>query len=164
MALLDFEFNVDSLPVSESSYEPIPAGWYTASIKNAEIRQTKNGTGQYIAVRYDIQGPSHSGRVIFGNINIKNANPKAEEIGRQQLGEVMRAIGLSVVRDTDQLIGGTLQIKVDISHQDGYEPRNEVRGYKAVSGGSAPGIGESASTGAGNSGVVKGATPPWAKK
>jgi len=164
MALLDFEFNVDSLPVSESSYEPIPAGWYTANIKNAEIRQTKNGTGQYIAVRYDIEGPSHSGRVIFGNINIKNANPKAEEIGRQQLGEVMRAIGLSVVRDTDQLIGGMLQIKVDISHQDGYELRNEVRGYKAITGGTAPRIRESASTPADNSGVTKGATPPWAKK
>ena len=164
MALLDFEFNVDSLPVSESSYDPIPAGWYTANIKNAEIRQTKNGTGQYIAVRYDIEGPSHSGRVIFGNINIKNANPKAEEIGRQQLGEVMRAIGLSVVRDTDQLIGGTLQIKVDISHQDGYEPRNEVRGYKAITGGTAPRVGGSAPTVGSDSGVAKGATPPWAKK
>ena len=164
MALLDFEFNVDSLPVSESSYDPIPAGWYTANIKNAEIRQTKNGTGQYIAVRYDIEGPSHSGRVIFGNINIKNANPKAEEIGRQQLGEVMRAIGLSVVRDTDQLIGGMLQIKVDISHQDGYEPRNEVRGYKSITGGTAPRVGGSAPTVGSDSGVAKGATPPWAKK
>lgn len=155
MALLDVEYSVDSLPVSEGSYEPIPAGWYTASIKSAELRQTKSGTGQYIAVRYDIQGQSHSGRVIFGNINIKNANPKAEEIGRQQLGEVMRAIGLDKVRDTDQLIGGTLQIKVDISHQEGYEPRNEVRAYRAVSGGSAP---VPVSEASGKS------APPWAKK
>jgi hypothetical protein len=56
---------------------------------------------------YDITGPSHQGRVVFGNLNIKNANPKAEEIGRQQLGDIMRAIGLAKVTDTDQFIGGS---------------------------------------------------------
>ena len=87
--------DIDPLPQNTGSFEPLPAGWYTANITGAELRTTKSGSGQYIAVRYDITGPTHQGRIVFGNLNIRNQNPKAEEIGRQQLGDLMRAIGLS---------------------------------------------------------------------
>ncbi len=114
MAQLRETFSVDTLPQSDRSYDPLPAGWYDAEIAGAEIRQTKAGTGEYIAVRYDITGPTHAGRVIFGNLNISNANPTAEKIGKQQLGELMLAIGLKNVSDTDQLIGHHCSIKLAV--------------------------------------------------
>lgn len=136
MAFIDI--SIDQLPESTNSYELLPAGWYTASITKAELAPTKDGSGQMIKLRYDITGPSHQGRVVFGNLNIKNRSAKAEEIGRQQLGEIMRAIGLARVTDTDQLIGAQLAIKVAIREaQNGYEAQNEVKGFKSV-GGSAP--------------------------
>ena len=138
MAFLDEAFDVNSLPQSDNNFDPLPAGWYTTKIAGAEIKATKNGTGQYISVRYDIIGPSHQGRVVFGNINIKNANPKAEEIGRQQLGEIMRAIGLTRVTDTDQLIGGNVQIKLSVKQDETYGDKNEIKGFKAVTGGAMP--------------------------
>ena len=96
MSFLGETISVNDLPVSEAgNYDPLPAGWYTAHISGAEIKATKAGDGSYIAVRYDITGPSHQGRVVFGNLNIRNASAKAEEIGRQQLGDIMRAIGLA---------------------------------------------------------------------
>jgi hypothetical protein len=65
-------------------------------------------------------------------INIKNPNPQAEEIGRQQLGEIMRAIGLAKVSDTDQLIGGSLSIKLKITPANGnYDASNSVSGFKS---------------------------------
>lgn len=157
MAFLDEEFSVDSLPVSTSNFEPLPEGWYNAAITGAEIKSTKAGDGKYIAVKYAITGPTHQGRVIFGNLNIKNASTKAEEIGRQQLGEIMRAIGLATVRDTDQLIGGNLSIKLAV--RTGEYAGNEVKGFKALGGASvgaakvaspAPAAGKTA--------------PPWMKK
>ena len=156
MAQLNETFSVDALPVSDRNFEPLPAGWYTAVVNNAEIKNTKAGTGQYIAVRYDITGPTHQGRVVFGNLNIKNPNPKAEEIGRQQLGELMRAIGLTTVQDTDQLIGGQLSIKLDVRESEQYGASNDVKGY--TSNGAAP------------AGITKApvastkAAPPWVKK
>ena len=165
MAFLDEEFSVDSLPVSTSNFEPLPAGWYTATITGAEIKATKAGDGKYIAAKYTITGPTHQGRVVFGNLNIKNASTKAEEIGRQQLGEIMRAIGLVKVSDTDQLIGGNLQIKLEVKTGD--YAGNEIKGYKAI--GSAPAavapfkpIGPSAAA-AQVANAAK-AAPPWAKK
>ena len=92
MAFLEHAFDVNELPVSDTNYEVLPEGWYNTRITEAKIKATKKGDGQYFAVRYDIIGPSHQGRVVFGSINIKNSSPKAEEIGRQQLGNLMRAI------------------------------------------------------------------------
>lgn len=165
MAFLDEEFTLDTLPVGTSNFEPLPAGWYTAAITGAEIKATKAGDGKYIAVKYTITGPSHQGRVVFGNLNIKNASTKAEEIGRQQLGEIMRAIGLAKVTDTDQLIGGNLQIKLEV--ETGEYAGNEIKGYKAI--GSAPAavapfkpVGPSAAA-AQVANAAK-AAPPWARK
>jgi hypothetical protein len=165
MAFLDEEFTLDTLPVGTSNFEPLPAGWYTAAITGAEIKATKAGDGKYIAAKYTITGPTHQGRVVFGNLNIKNASTKAEEIGRQQLGEIMRAIGLAKVTDTDQLIGGNLQIKLEVKTGD--YAGNEIKGYKAI--GSAPAavapfkpVGPSAAA-AQVANAAK-AAPPWAKK
>ena len=155
MAQLLETFSVDALPQSTNNYEPLPAGWYTAVVNGAEIKNTKAGTGQYIAVRYDITGPTHQGRVIFGNLNIKNPNPKAEEIGRQQLGELMRAIGLTTVQDTDQLIGGQLSIKLDVRESEQYGASNDVKGYK--SNGAAPPTAKAPA-------ASSKAAPPWVKK
>jgi len=157
MAFLDQTFEADAMPVSDKSYEPLPAGWYTAAITGAELKNTKAGTGQYIAIRYDIIGPTHQGRIVFGNLNIRNPNPKAEEIGRQQLGEVMRAIGIAKVQDTDELIGGQLSIKVDIRSSEQYGDQNEVKGFKAIAGSTPPApVAKAAATGK--------AAPPWQKK
>lgn len=131
---LNETYSVDTLPQSTGSFSPVPAGWYSVSIGGAELKDTKAGTGQYINIRYDITGENHAGRVVFGMINIRNANPKAEEIGRQQLGELLRAIGKASVNDTDELLGGQLSIKVDISQREGYDPRNEVKAFKSLTG------------------------------
>lgn len=154
MTFLNETFEVDKMPVSEQSFDPLPAGWYQATITKAEIKDTKAGNGQYIAVRYDIFGPTHQGRVVFGNLNVRNPNVKAEEIGRQQLGELMRAIGLAKVFDTDQLIGGTLNIKLAIRKSEEYGDSNDVSGFKAIADGTAPTPVTSTPK----------ASPPWSKK
>jgi hypothetical protein len=141
------------------SYELIPAGWYTAIITEAELKDTKSGTGQYIKVRYDITGPSSQGRCVFSNINIKNPNAKAEEIGRIDLGNIMRALGLSSVSDTDQLINGHLTIKIDVRPASGdYGPQNEVKGWRSSTGSLPPQPQPESAVASGK------ASPPWAKK
>lgn len=132
--MASLNISLSDLPESQG-YDLIPDGWYRAKIKGAELKSTKANDGQYIAVQYQIE----SGRVVFGNLNIKNRNPEAERIGLQQLGEVMGAIGLAKIQDTDQLIGGDLMIKVGTSKkQEGFEQRNEVKGFKAIEGGAPP--------------------------
>jgi hypothetical protein len=173
MAFLGETFSVDSLPVSDRSYDLVPEGWYTATITKADINMTKSGTGQKLDMRYDITGPTHEGRVIFGTINIRNQSARAEEIGRQQLGEVLRAIGLGTIQDSDQLIGNVLGIRVKIKHAseadkaNGYsDSRNEIGGFRSVS--SAPMAAQTfaaapATPAPAPSAAPEGIKPPWAK-
>jgi hypothetical protein len=162
MAFLNEAFDVNELPQGNTgSFEPLPAGWYTVTITQAELKDTKAGNGQYIKLRYDVTGPTHQGRVVFGNLNIKNPNQKAEEIGRQQLGDIMRAIGLAKVTDTDQLIGNSLSIKLDVKQDAQYGASNEVKGFKSMSGSAAP---VAASMPAAAAPASAKAAPPWAKK
>jgi hypothetical protein len=162
MAFLDEEFSADALPVSTNNYEPLPEGWYNATIAGAEIKATKAGDGKYIACKYTITGPTHQGRVVFGNLNIKNASTKAEEIGRQQLGEIMRAIGLAKVSDTDQLIGGNLCIKLTV--RTGEYAGNEIKGFKALGGSQGASAVASKPAASAVASSPSKAAPPWAKK
>lgn len=138
MAQLGQTFNVNEMPEASNDFTPLPAGMYTATVADATLKTTKAGTGEYIAVRYDITGPTHQGRCVFGNLNIKNPNPKAEEIGRQQLGSLMRAIGLANVTDTDQLIGGSCEVKLSVTKSEQYGDGNDVKSWKAIEGGAVP--------------------------
>jgi hypothetical protein len=122
--------------LEENNFEPIPDGWYEVSISSTQLKQTKAGTGEYIALRYNVLGPTHEGRVIVGKLNIRNPNPKTQDIGIRQLGELMRAIGLASVEDTDQLIGGHLEVKVQITEAiGGCDVSNYVIGFKAIKNG-----------------------------
>jgi len=171
MAFLDHSISIADLPVSNNNFEVLPAGWYGSSITGAELKSTKAGTGQYIAVKYNITGPTHQGRIIFGNLNIRNPNPTAEEIGRQQLGDLMRSIGLVKVDDTDQLIGGNLQIKMGIKEAvtkkdpstgldiEVYPASNEVKGWRVAGDANNNYVSPSSSQPS-----VQKAAPPWAKK
>lgn len=161
MAFLDHAIDINELPEQTSSYELLPPGWYEATIANADLKDTKTG-GQMISIKYSILGPTHQGRIVFGNVNIRNANPKAEEIGRQQLGDIMRSTGLARVTDTDQLIGLSMSIKVAIREaQNGYEAQNEVKGWRSASGSHAPVVSVAATVASQASGK---AAPPWARK
>jgi hypothetical protein len=174
MAFLGQTFDANELPQGNGgNFEPLPEGNYNATVTQAELKATNDGTGQYIKLRLDITGPSHQGRVIFSNLNIKNASAKAEEIGRQQLGDIMRAVGLAKVTDTDQLIGGNVNIKLTIraartDEKTGktYEASNEVKGYRAINGGAAPAAFKAAAPAASPAAQAAPAkaAPPWLKK
>ena len=163
MGFLEETFDIKDMPVEESrDFAPIPAGWYTASISGADARDTKKGTGKYIAVRFDIIGPEYQGRVVWCNLNTRNPNQQAEEIGRRQLGTIMRAIGLAKLEDSDQLLGGTLQIKVTVINDKNYGPGNEVKGFKAANGSAPPAVSEPEPTATASTATP--ASPPWAAK
>jgi hypothetical protein len=158
MAFLDFDLN-DEQYADEGGFDSLPAGWYMAKITQADLTKTKAGTGQYIKMRFDITGPTHEGRVVFANININNPNPTAEKIGRGQLRQMRDAMGMGELKDTDQLVGGDLQIKLSVINDEKYGDGNELKGFKPIGGGStAPRPAAQASAPAGAS-----ASPPWAK-
>lgn len=149
---MEFSFDTSEIPVSDRSFDLIPAGWYAATVTGAESRDTKSGTGKYLRVEFTLADPA--GRKVWSNYNVKNDNPAAETIGRQQLAEVVRAIGKKTIRDTDELLGCVLSVKIKIRDAaNGYEASNEVAAAKALDGSAPP-----------KAAAPTKASPPWAKK
>lgn len=172
MALLDpsLTLALQEIDLEGQQILPIPAGWYTVKISEASIRTTRAGTGQYIAIRFDIVGPTHQGRVLFGNLNISNPSEIAERIGHEQLKKITEAIGVTRLVDTDQLLGGVVDVKVGISTSEEYGDRNETKDFRPAPRPATSGRGRPSPEEAPRSNVTEGgapastSTPPWARK
>jgi hypothetical protein len=122
------------------------------------VRATKTGTGSYLRVEFT--GSDPAGRKVWSNYNVRNANSAAETIGRQQLAELLRAIGKPKLGDTDELIGSAVSIKVKVREAaNGYDASNEVAGSKSLDGAAPP-----APAAAPKASAPTKAAPPWAKK
>jgi len=136
MAKLGKIYETETLPEDDgASAGLVPKGWYTVSVDKSELRDTRAGNGQYIALQLRVQGPTHANRVVFANITTANVNQKAQEIGDKQLGSLLRACGIQRFEDTDQLVGCILDAKVRIKPgTNGYEDSNDVAAYRAPSG------------------------------
>lgn len=159
-------FNLNEMPEDTNSFEPLPAGEYQGLVTATEVKTTKNGTGQYIRVEFTISGPTGAGRKVWANYNIRNANPMAAEIGRRELGSLMKASGLNSIQDSDQLMtGATLGLKLTVRKSEEYGDSNEVKGVKALNGSQMPAPAQQlpAQHGTIPQSAPAGAAPPWAK-
>lgn len=165
MSNLNETFNIDDdVFAADDDFIALPAGDYPVSVTEAELKDTKSGTGQYIKMKLYVTDGEKSGRVLFSNLNIRNQNEIAEKIGKQQMGHVMRALGLKTLSDTDQLIGGNMIVKVKVKKDEQYGDAegnvNEVVGYKSLNGSEAPAPKNTVNS---PEKAAGGSKPPWAK-
>lgn len=130
MAQLSF----DATTVSPSeSIEAIPAGWYNAQIDQSEMKPTKDGSGSYLELRFSVLDGQYANRKVFGRLNLRNANPVAQEIAYKQLSAICHATGVLQVQDSQQLHGRPMKIKVSVRAASGdYEASNELKAFKNI--------------------------------
>jgi len=143
-------FNAEEIEVS-TSYDPVPPGWYPAVITESEMRETRAGTGQYLALTLELVDCAYAGRRVWTNLNLHNPNPKAVEIAQRDLASICRAIGIMQPRDSEDLHFRKLEVKLAIQRDN--HDRNECKGYRAVEG-AAPAASKPAA-------APKTSTPPW---
>lgn len=147
-------------------FEPLPTDVeFHWEIGDAEIKPTKNGDGTMLKVRCNVLGPSHAGRVVFANLNIQNPSQQAEQIAHQQLGALCRALSLTALSDSDELIGGQFVARCRTKAANGqYAAQSEID-YGTVK----PVGGSSPTKPASNKPATAAAKPaakaqPWAKR
>lgn len=115
----------------QRTFEPIPAGKYTAVISASEERQTRAGTGSYLSLTLQIVDGEHKGRRLFENLNIKNPNQAAVEIANKTLSSICRAVGTMRPSDSSELHDVPISIVVGTrQRQDNGETVNVVKSYE----------------------------------
>jgi len=129
-----YNFNAESIEPN-TSYEPIPAGWYQAIISSSEMKATRDGYGEYLSLTLQIIDGQYENRLVFARLNLKNANDKAVDIARKDLAAICRAVGVMSPQASEELHDIPLMIKVKVRPASGeYEASNDIGGYKAVEG------------------------------
>ena len=112
-------------------FEELPAGNYVAIVASSEEKETASKTGRYLGLKFQIVEGQYANRVLFANLNLVNPNPKAVQIARAELSALCRAIGTPVIRDSSELHGKPLVLKVGFEKdkQTG-EMKNAIKGYE----------------------------------
>lgn len=165
-----FSFDTNTVEKRENNYELLPAGWYAAQVIESDIVNLKSGNGQAIKLTFEVLSDGYRGRKVWSQLNIRHTNPKAETIAQQQLRELCDSIGVVRMQDTAELHNKPMQVKVKIRKDETgqYEDQNEVTGFKAAGGLSAPAVSmaprAAAPAAAPAAAAPAGSTPPWAKK
>lgn len=135
-----------------ASFEPLPAGKYTAAITDSEMRPTKNGGGSYLQLTFTILEGEYKGRFLWGRLNLNNPNATAVKIAKSELSSVCRAVGVMTPKDSLELHNLPLLITVKLKKRDDTgELTNEIKGYEP----------KAAATGQPQQAPVTNSTPPW---
>ena len=117
----------DSAPPAPANFGPIPPNEYPVEISAACVKPTRAGDGAYVEFEFTIIGAESNGRRLWHRCNIQNKNPRAVEIGKEQLNQVREAAGIVSLTDTEQMVGRRIIAKVIIK-----EDRNEVKYVKEL--------------------------------
>lgn len=122
-------FNAAQVEPSQD-FEPIPAGKYLAVITETEMKPTKNGSGQYLQLAFQILDGPFKGRFVWARLNLNNSNPTTVQIARQELSAICRAVGVMTPGDSVELHNIPLVVTVKLKKRDDTgELTNEVKGY-----------------------------------
>lgn len=127
MAKLPSSFND-----ADASDEFPPAGEYLVEIVKSDMKETKSGTGQYLAVQFKILEGKNKGSIVFNNYNIINDNEVAVKIAIRELDKLCAALGKKRkdIIDSSQLHAIPFIIVLELRPADDAYPGNVVKGYK----------------------------------
>jgi hypothetical protein len=151
--------NFDASQVEPSAgRDPVPAGKYLAAITASEMKPTKNGSGQYLELEYQILDGEHKGRRLWSRHTLNHPSAQTVQIARGELSAICRAIGIMTPKDSTELHNLPLTVTVKLKkREDNGELTNEVAGWarKDAVVGAPQQVGST--TGASS-------TPPWLRR
>ncbi len=123
-------FNANNVEPA-ADFEPIPAGTYNAVIINSVMKPTKDGSGSFLELQFQIIDGEYKGRLVWSRLVLENKNELTVKIAKSQLADICRAVGILTPYDSCELHNLPMQIKVALKKRsDNGEPSNEIKAYR----------------------------------
>ena len=125
MAILNFNATEIS---PATTLEAIPAGRYQVVITDSELKMTKNGSGSYLELTFEIISGEYAKRRLSSRLNIQNSNPTAQ----RELSAICHAVEVLQPQDSSELHNRPLTVVVRcVKNPESGELQNEIKGYAA---------------------------------
>lgn len=137
--MMNDDFFANGLDLSDASANQggVDPGEHEVTVKNAELKVTKSGTGRYINVDFI----TNNGQHIFHMFNIVNENPKAVMIGRNQLKAFLTCAGYADpnnLKDVWDLINLKCIVKVKMEESTAFGDKPKITVFKPLTKASLP--------------------------
>tara|TARA_R100001594_G_scaffold142137_2_gene188805 strand:+ start:223 stop:645 length:423 start_codon:yes stop_codon:yes gene_type:complete len=119
----------------KKEYPLLPDGDYVVTMDRVAEQATKKGDGSFVKASFKVESGDYKGRLIFTNFLINHPNPKAANIGKEQLSKCLKALGVyngfaGIGNDSTQLesfLGKELIVNVGVEEgTNGYKDRNKI--------------------------------------
>lgn len=136
---MSFSFNAASVPVTETSFSPIPAANYNVKVTEAIMRPLKSGKGRALALTIEVLDGQFSRRKLWSNLNVEHESVETRGYAQKDLASLMRAINVPNVDEhtLHMLCNKPLRVRVTIKKDDTYGEKNEIKGFEAIAQGAA---------------------------
>jgi len=118
----------------ETSFDVLPAGQYIAVISDSDYKPNKKATGMLLSLTYTVIDGEQKGRKVFEHLSVEHENEKAAEIARRSLNAIMLAVGLSSIKDSNQLHDRPLKIDVQVKDDATYGKQNKIVKHTGMEG------------------------------
>lgn len=126
-------------PLVPMEASPEFTGWHSMHFTDSEMKQTRDGQGQYLQLVAEVLEGPFKGRMLWTRLNLVNRNDKAVEIAYRELSAICHAVGVLNVQDSAQLHHRPFLGNVKFVPADAKGPaKNELAGYKARTGATPP--------------------------
>lgn len=133
---------IQGIEIQPSTYQGgcLPKGEYLAELKNSEVVGTKSG-GKMLKLDFVIcDGSEYDNHHIFDNLNIVNANEKAQQIALGKLSELSKACGKEQIpeesyelHDIKVVVGVKVEASKDPAYPDDKNRITHFKPYKLAS-------------------------------
>jgi hypothetical protein len=124
-------FNANNVEPA-TDFDPIPAAKYLAVITNSEFKPTKNNSGNYLELTFQVIEGQYKNRLLWARLNLDHPNETTAKISRGQLSAICKAVGVLTPKDSAELHNLPLLINVKVKKRnDTGELVNEIKGYSA---------------------------------
>ncbi|MGH2272691.1 DUF669 domain-containing protein [Anaerohalosphaeraceae bacterium U12dextr] len=131
-------FNANEVD-STNDFDPIPAGKYLAMITGSQMKETKNKTGSYLELTFQVLEGEYKGRLLWARLSLTHSNEVTAKIARGHLSAICKAVGVLTPRDSVELHNLPLVINVKVKKRtDNDELTNDIRGFSKQQTAAAP--------------------------
>jgi hypothetical protein len=132
MASLEGEYDPDAAPAGNT--DPFPEGEYEMELTESDVVPTKAGNGKLLKYTARVVSGDFESRLVWGQINLQNTNPQAQEIGQREFSALRHAVGVLAPNDTQDLHFRAFKAKVVVEpaktvNGKDYGPRNSIKRF-----------------------------------
>jgi len=108
----------------------VPTGEYIGKVIESDYKENKKKNGHYLMLTFELQNKKVKGKKVRVILNLDNPSETSVELANDELASICDAIGKTGVKDSKELHGKLMILKIrEVPAEGSNPPQNEIDMY-----------------------------------